>query len=93
MSTDAETALQDRQAQVESTGAQGEHWVRHYEQELKQLPNGTHVAINCRTGEYVIGSSSLKAMDAYARRFGKKEPGYMIEIGGGASVGWGGGIV
>ena len=93
MSTNMETELRDLQAQTDHAGQRGEQWVKHYDGEFRRLPKGTHVAINCRTGEYVVGTDSLKAIDAYARRFGKKEPGYMIEIGGGALGGWGGGVV
>jgi hypothetical protein len=93
MSTHMATELKERRAQTEYAGERGEQWVKHHEEEFKQLPRGTHVAINCRTGDYVLAPNSLEAIDSYARRFGKNEPGYMIEIGGGAFGGWGGGIV
>jgi len=93
MSTNTETELTDHQAEIDRVGERGEQWVRQYDQEFSRMPKGTHVIINCRTGEYVTGPTSLRAIDAYARRFGRKEPGYVIEVGGGVVVGWGGGIV
>jgi hypothetical protein len=79
-------------AQTDYAGEHGEVWVKRLEKEFAKLPKGTHVAINCRTGEYVLGGTALEAVDAFERRFGKgKEIGYMIEIGGGIFLG--GGIV
>lgn len=79
-------------AQNEYAGERGEEWVKHHDEEFKRLPKGTIVAINCRTGEYVLASTRLEAIDEFERRFGK-EIGYVHEIGGGVFVGWGGGIV
>lgn len=93
MSADTGTGLAERQAHTEYAGERGEQWVKHYGEQFRRLLKGTHVAINCRTGEYVTGSTSLQTIDEYARRFGKNEPGYMIEIGSGAFAGWGGGVV
>ncbi|MGB6536228.1 MAG: hypothetical protein WBF58_09730 [Xanthobacteraceae bacterium] len=93
MSIHTATEPNVRRAQTAYAGERGEQWVKHYGDELKRLPRGTHVAINCATGEYVLGPTSLEAIEAYARRFGKNEPGYMIEMGGVAFGGWGGGIV
>jgi hypothetical protein len=78
-------------AQNEYAGQQGEQWMKRHEAKFARLDKGTHVAINCRTGEYVLGSTVLHALDEFERQFGKNETGYMIEIGGGAFVG--GGIV
>ncbi len=75
-------------AQTEYAGERGDHWVRHYDKEFKQLPQGTIVVINCRTGEYVVGKTRRGASDEFERRFGK-EVGYLIEIGGGTFVGGG----
>jgi hypothetical protein len=94
MSTDIKNGLADQTAQTQNQtiGERGEQWVKHYGEEFQRLPKGTIVAINCRTGEYVLASTRLQAIDEFERRFGK-EPGYVHEIGGGVFVGWGGGIV
>jgi hypothetical protein len=89
MTAETEGDVTDRQADTDDAGERGEQWVKHYHSEFSRLPTRTHVAINCRTGEYVTGSTSLTVIDEYERRFGSKEPGYMIEIGGGAAAGWG----
>jgi hypothetical protein len=96
MSTNAESGLAELRARMKAqndyAGEHGEAWVKRLENEFARLPKGTHVAINCRTGEYVLGGTALEAVDQFERRFGKgKEIGYMIEIGGGIFVG--GGIV
>jgi hypothetical protein len=79
-------------AQTEYAQKHGEAWLRRLEEKFAGLPKGTIVVINCRTGEYVLGPTRLKAGDEFERRFGK-EIGYVHEIGGGIFVGAGGGIV
>jgi len=96
MGTKANADLPELQARMKAqsdyAGQHGEQWVQHHAVAFKELPKGTHVAINCRTGEYVVGHTALEAVDAFEQRFGKgNEIGYMIEIGGGVFVG--GGIV
>jgi hypothetical protein len=95
MSADVSSELTEQRAKMraqnEYAGERGEEWVKRHEIKFARLPKGTHVAINCRTGEYVLGRTVLAALDEFERRFGKTETGYMIEIGGGAFVG--GGIV
>lgn len=79
-------------AENQYAGEMGQAWVKRHETEFARLPMGTHVAINCRTGEFVLGRTGLEAAAEFERRFGKaKELGYMIEIGGGIFLG--GGIV
>ena len=75
-------------AESQYAGEVGEAWARRLEQQFAQLPKGTIVVINCRTGEYVVGASRLAAGDEFERRFGKCV-GYMMEIGGGIFVGGG----
>jgi hypothetical protein len=96
MSANAESDLAElparMKAQTEFAAEHGEAWLRRLEGQLAGLPKGTIVVINCRTGEYVLGPTRLKAADEFERRFGK-EIGYVHEIGGGIFVGAGGGIV
>jgi hypothetical protein len=84
-------ALRER---LRTTGAlareKGEAWVEKLEPELEALPKGTIVAINCATGEYVLGQTHLEVADAFERRFGRTV-GWVHQIGGGVFVG--GGIV
>jgi hypothetical protein len=68
----------------------GEAWVEKLGPELATLPKGTVVAINCATGEYVLGNTRLEAADAFEQRFGRTS-GWIHEIGGGVFLG--GGIV
>jgi hypothetical protein len=68
----------------------GEAWIKELSQELKNLPRGTVIVINCDTGEYVSAASRLDALRKFQERFGNI-PGWMHEIGGGLFVG--GGIV
>ena len=92
MSTDTSSELAALRAQMRADGEfaqdHGEPWVKRLEAEFARLPNGTIVVIDCRTGEYVIGPTVLKAADEFERRFGK-EIGYVHRIGGGFFVGGG----
>ena len=79
-------------AESQYVSEMGEAWLKRHEAEFARLTKGTHVIINCRTGEFVTGKTSLEATSEFERRFGRgKTLGYMIEIGGGVFVG--GGIV
>ena len=79
-------------AQGQCAAELGETWVKRHKAEFARLPKGAVVAINCRTGEYVVAATRLQVIDEYERRFGR-ETGYVHEIGGGVFVGWGGGVV
>jgi hypothetical protein len=96
MSADNENGsaeLQARErAQNDITSADGKAWVERLEPEFAKLPKLTYVVINCRTGEYVTGSTLLEAADEFERRF-TDDVGYAHQVGGGFFVGWGGGIV
>lgn len=96
MSADNENELAElrarERAQNDITGADGEAWVKRLEPEFAKLPKLSYVVINCRTGEYVTGSTLLEAADEFERRF-TNDAGYAHQVGGGFFVGWGGGIV
>jgi hypothetical protein len=96
MSMNGERELADLRArikaQTEFAQKHGATWLRRLDGEFADLPKGTIVIINCRTGEYVLGSTRPGAADEFERRFGK-EIGFVHEIGGGIVVGAGGGIV
>jgi hypothetical protein len=77
-------------AVTEFAARAGPRWIEGMGPELAKLPKGTVVAINCETGEYVIGKGISEASDAFEKRFGRAT-GWMHEIGGGFFVG--GGIV
>jgi hypothetical protein len=95
MSSHAENDVAELQSRLRSekeyAAKQGPDWVKRHEKEFASLAKGTVVAINCRTGEYVMASSRLELIEKFERKFGK-EVGYVHEIGGGIFVGWGGGI-
>ena len=90
MSTEAETELTElrarMRAQNEYAGERGEAWVNTTNEEFKRLPKVTIVVINCRTGEYVTGSTRLEAADEFERRLARKSV-TRIEIGGGYLLG------
>jgi hypothetical protein len=90
--SDPEMEALERRARMRAenqyAGDMGEAWAKRHEDEFARLPKGTHVVINCGTGEYVVGPTSLTAIDEFERRFGKVL-GYTIEIGGSAFVGGG----
>lgn len=90
MSTTAE--LEELRARLEARHATaekyGEPWVRRLEPEFAKFPKGTFVVINCRTGEYVTGSTLLDAADEFERRF-KDDLGYAHQVGGGFFIGGG----
>jgi hypothetical protein len=76
------------QAQHEIAEKYGDAWVKQLEPELARLPKYTFVVINCRTGEYVVGSTLVEVTDEYERRF-KGDVGYAHQVGGGFFVGGG----
>jgi hypothetical protein len=94
MSTNAESDLVElrarMKAQREIAEEHGEVWLQRLQPEFANLPRFTFVVINCRTGEYVTGSTLGKAADEFERRF-TNDVGYAHQIGGGFFVG--GGIV
>jgi hypothetical protein len=75
-------------AQHETVEQYGDAWVKRLEPELSRLPKLTFVVINCRTGEYVVGSTLADVTDEYERRF-KGDVGYLHQVGGGFFVGGG----
>jgi hypothetical protein len=75
-------------AQHEIADKYGEAWVKRLEPELSRLPKLTFVVINCRTGEYVVGSTLAEVTDEHERRF-KGDIGYLHQVGGGLFVGGG----
>jgi hypothetical protein len=96
MDTDEAARLAELRARMKAQHAiaeeHGETWVKRLEPQLAKLPKLTYVVINCRTGEFVTGSTLLDAADEFERRFAE-DVGYAHQVGGGFFVGWGGGIV
>jgi hypothetical protein len=90
MGTDLEELRETLRTRTEQAQDQGEVWVDKLRPEFEALPKGTVVAINCATGEYVLGQTRLEAADAFERRFGHAL-GWVHEVGGGVFLG--GGIV
>jgi hypothetical protein len=90
MNDDLEALRERLRTTGELARDKGEVWVEKLGPELSALPKGTVVAINCATGEYVLGKTRLEAADAFEKRFGKTL-GWVHEVGGGVFLG--GGIV
>jgi hypothetical protein len=84
---EAEQLAQSKKS-LQATVRQGKAWVDKLEPELRALPKGTVVVINCATGEYVTAESRLAGMDRFEERFGDVA-GYLHEIGGGLFIGGG----
>lgn len=84
-------ALQQRawtRAQNEYAAEVGKAWVKLLEGELANLPAGSHIVINCRTGKYVHASTLRQAIDEFESKFGR-QIAYAHRIGGGYFVGGG----
>jgi len=92
LTADAMQELEERRARMkarhEYTQEHGEAWVKRLEPELAKLPQLTFVVINCRTGEYVTGSTLREAADEFESRF-TTDLGFAHQIGGGFFVGGG----
>ena len=72
-----------------NSGYSGDEWVAKLQPSFETLDPDAVVAINLATGDFVVGKTSIEAIDFFEAKFGKHQKGVLHKVGGPTFVGGG----